>query len=100
MTTKGTAGAAFWPELDRLTKTAKAASSGSSAGTYTLAYMAMLRHVVEHAPDQAYRAAPEMAETLINLCAACEDSDGMCYGTLSTSFVRDQARAALASAGQ
>ena len=43
-------------------------------------------------------ATPELYEALAKLADAADESDDACYGTLSTSFVRDIARAALAKA--
>jgi len=44
-------------------------------------------------------AAPELAEALQRLLEAADESDGSCYGTISTSFVRRIASEALAKAG-
>lgn len=43
-------------------------------------------------------AAPDLLEALYQLVDAADDSDGCQYGTLSTAFVRDIARAAIAKA--
>ena len=42
--------------------------------------------------------APELLEALYRLLDAADDSDGAQYGTLSTTFVRQIARAAIAKA--
>lgn len=43
-------------------------------------------------------AAPELLEALLKLVDSCDDSDGAQYGTLSASFVRGIAAAAIAKA--
>jgi ribosomal protein L11 len=48
--------------------------------------------------ELALAAAPDLLEALQKLEEASDDSDGCQYGTLSTSFVRDIARAAIAKA--
>ena len=58
-----------------------------------------------HTPDgngwgnaRLIAAAPELLEALLKLVDSCDDSDGAQYGTLSTSFVRSIATAAIAKA--
>lgn len=43
-------------------------------------------------------AAPDLLEALLKLVDSCDDSDGAQYGTLSTSYVRGIAAAAIAKA--
>lgn len=51
------------------------------------------------APSPAAGVNAELVEALQRLIEAADDSDGARYGTLSTSFVRDSASAALRKAG-
>lgn len=51
----------------------------------------------DYAKLEQQRAA--LVEALTRLHEACDDSDGACYGTLSTSFVRDICADALRAAG-
>lgn len=52
----------------------------------------------DYAKLEQQRAA--LVEALTRLHEACDDSDGSCYGTLSTSFVRGICTDALKAAGE
>lgn len=52
----------------------------------------------DHPDARLIAAAPELLEALLKLVDSCDDSDGAQYGTLSASFVRGIAAAAIAKA--